>query len=188
MEEGEQHPIVIWTENCLNQEEGNADMHSCFSEAHEKWDAELDEIYEELLGQLKEKEREHFKKAQAAWLQYRDAEFALIDTVYGESDSTPPLMPLLSKITIVKSRVAQFESYLEVLSGELQELVEEVVVKPCISHKAKDIQQLLPDINQAYEQGYQLISMVYLPEAEEEGVSKTVGHLAAVLCKPVSAQ
>lgn len=180
--EEEEHPIVAWTEACLNKEE--ADMQICFSEAQKKWETELNEAYQELLNQLSEKEQELFKKAQAAWLQYREAEFALIDAVYGESEdtshTTPPLMPLLSKITVTKSRVAQFESYLEVLSGELQELVEEVAVKPCVSYTAKDSKQLLPTINQAYEQGYQLISTVYLPT---DPVSKLEGHLEAILCK-----
>jgi len=186
--EEEQHPIVAWTETCLNKEEGNVDMQACFSEAYKRWDKELDEVYQELLKQLDKKEQTRFKKAQTAWLQYREVEFELIDAVYGDSEDishTPPLMPLLSKIAIVKSRVAQFDSYIEVLSGELQDLVEEVVVKPCITYTAKDTRQLLSSINRAYEQGYQLISTVYFPKDTE---SKMEGHLEAILCKPMLTQ
>jgi len=57
VEEEEQHPIVAWTETCLNKEEGNVDMQACFSEAYKKWDAELNEVYQELLEQLQDKER-----------------------------------------------------------------------------------------------------------------------------------
>lgn len=178
--ESKQHPIVEWTETCLNQE--GADMEACFSEAYKKWTQTLKTVYQTLIKQLDEKEQLLLKKAQVAWHNYRDTEFELIEAVYGDSvgHANTSLMPILAKIAIVKSRVIQFDSYLEVLSGELQEFVEEVSVKPCITHTAKETKQLLSNINQAYEQGYQLVSTVYIPKT-----SKVEGNLVAILCKPV---
>lgn len=183
--EEEQHPIVQWTEECLSKDNSTANMQKCLTEAHQKWDKELDDVSKTLTKQLDEKAQVLFKEAQDNWLKYRDSEFKLIDAAYGtlEDAVKTPVLPL-SKIAIIKNRVAQLDSYVDVLAGDLQEVPEEIVTtKPCVTYTAEDSKGLITDINHAYEQGYQLLSTLYIPKSGEG--SKTAGQVEVILCKPV---
>jgi uncharacterized protein YecT (DUF1311 family) len=82
-----------------------ADTSRCMSNEYEKADAELNRIYKLAFKGLDEKEAENLKKAQRAWIIYRDAQ---CDAEYakcgGGSGGPAAHMGCLARLTRLRTR------------------------------------------------------------------------------------
>lgn len=112
------HPIDAWLEDCTARDESTAGQIACLAAAYEKWDAELNRVYQELMSALPEVSRPALKSAQIAWLKQRDEEFKLLDAVYDLLDgSMYRLMKAADRVDIVRKRALELSSYLDVLDN-----------------------------------------------------------------------
>lgn len=87
-------------------------MRNAQNRAYEQWDRELNIEYKELMNHLSAEEKGSLRKAQKAWLVFRDAKF---DFFWSESISSGgTLQPIIVsdyKLELVKMRVCQLSSY-----------------------------------------------------------------------------
>jgi len=112
------HPIDAWLEECTAKDESTVGQIACLATAYEKWDAELNRVYRELMKKLPEAGRPAFKAAQVAWLKYRDEEFKLLAALYDPLDGTMyGLMKTADRVDIVRKRALELSSYLDVLEN-----------------------------------------------------------------------
>lgn len=117
--DGQIHPIDKWHQECLEQEDNQntIGMTECDNLALEKWDKELNKVYNSLIKKLTPKGKETLKNSQKAWLKFRDAEYNAIAEMYGNLDGTM-WMNVRSSFTmdIIRDRVLQLQSYLDALN------------------------------------------------------------------------
>jgi len=112
------HPIDAWLEDCTARDESTAGQIACLAAAYEKWDAELNRVYRELMSALPEASRPALKSAQFAWLKQRDEEFKLLAAVYDLLDgSMYRLMKAADRVDIVRKRALELSSSLDVLNN-----------------------------------------------------------------------
>jgi len=113
------HPIDVWLEECLAKDETTARQRACLAMAYEKWDAELNRVYQELMMKLPEDARPALKAAQVAWLNHRDEEFKLLAALYDALDGTMyPIMKASDRVDFVRNRALELSSYLDVLNNK----------------------------------------------------------------------
>jgi uncharacterized protein YecT (DUF1311 family) len=113
---GEQrkHPIDKWVDACVEKDYSTVGMMNCGEQAVQKWDAELNRVYQALKKQLNADGKKALKTAQKAWLKYRDKEFKTIGAVYGSRQGTMWLPVLaFARADVVKNRVLQLKEYLD---------------------------------------------------------------------------
>ncbi len=91
-------------------------MLSCLDEGYSRWDSELNFMYQGLRGLLNQQQKEALKKAQRAWIAYRDAEFETINLIYGSlQGSMWRLAAMSAKVEMVKARTLELQAYSESL-------------------------------------------------------------------------
>lgn len=114
-----QHPIEEWTTQCTVMDYSNEGMLSCYQQAYEKWDAELNEVYRNLRHALDTQGRAALRDAQRRWLDYRDAEFKLLQQLYSRLEGSMwPLIIEVTQVEIVRQRTLELNDYLETLRFE----------------------------------------------------------------------
>ncbi len=112
------HAIDRRLAECMIQDETTDGMTDCLVEAYDMWDRELDRICGELRKRLRPEGRAALKAAQSEWLQYRDLEFALIDSIYSGFDGTMYTpMRVEDRMNILKNRVMELKSYIDLLEN-----------------------------------------------------------------------
>jgi len=112
------HPIDVWLEQCTAKDESTAGQIACLTTAFEKWDAELNRVYQELMKKLPEAARPALKSAQLAWLKHRDEEFKLLAALYDSLDGTMyGLMKAADRVDFVRKRALELSSYISVLEN-----------------------------------------------------------------------
>ena len=72
-------------EHLLKRATTTAQMIAAYQELEQAWDKELNLVYSRLRGTLIPSQKEALKKAQIAWLKYRDLEFALLSELYTQN-------------------------------------------------------------------------------------------------------
>lgn len=106
------HPLDRELDACLTLDPSTAGMVNCLNLAYEKWDGELNRVYGELRKILEPAERDALKTAQLAWIAYRDAEFALMDRLYGPNDGSIARVDAASRrVDIVRGRALELGGY-----------------------------------------------------------------------------
>lgn len=83
------HPIDVWTIACVDANPSTRGMRECLVVAYSEWDAELNRVYQELVGlvriddpELDYEAEERLRAAQRAWTEFRDAEFEFLGNIY----------------------------------------------------------------------------------------------------------
>ncbi|MCP4401916.1 MAG: DUF1311 domain-containing protein [bacterium] len=110
------HPVDRWIEGCIAQDSSTMGMLSCLDEGYSRWDSELNFMYQGLRGLLNQQQKEALKKAQRAWIAYRDAEFETINLIYGSlQGSMWRLAAMSAKVEMVKARTLDLQAYSESL-------------------------------------------------------------------------
>ena len=98
------------------RDHSTAGMTNCLFAAYDRWDEELNRLYGELRRRLKPEGQAALKAAQLEWLQYRDFEFALIDSIYsGFSGTMYKPMRVEDRMNIVKNRVLELKSFIDLM-------------------------------------------------------------------------
>jgi len=82
------HPIDEAYDQAVEKDSSTMGMVKASSDAEKQWDDELNKYYKLLTGKLDKKAQQSIKKAQLAWIKFRDAEFELIAEVYSKMDGT----------------------------------------------------------------------------------------------------
>ncbi|MCB0712274.1 MAG: DUF1311 domain-containing protein [Ignavibacteriae bacterium] len=113
------HPIDLALTDCLDIDSNQSTfgMMGCLQVAEEAWDYELNATYKELMGSLDSAGQESLRRAQRAWLAYRDAEFELNGSVHYENlDGTMyHIFAANREMEIVKQRALELRDYLDAL-------------------------------------------------------------------------
>lgn len=111
--DGDKDPIDLQRETCIEQNPTTVGMVECTVKAMEAWEQELNRVYQELLKRLPPEDQDALRKAQQAWLAWRDAEFRLIEQVYDRQAGTMFVSLMAAeKMKIVRTRVAQLRTLL----------------------------------------------------------------------------
>ncbi|KAM3100347.1 lysozyme inhibitor LprI family protein [Phormidesmis sp. 146-12] len=109
-----QDPIDKELEDCLGKNPSTSGQLNCLRRAYDQWDEELNRIYKELRQRLDFQGQEVLKAAQLKWIEYRDKEFALIDTLYSGQGGTMQLVfNAARRVAIVKTRVSELHRYVD---------------------------------------------------------------------------
>jgi uncharacterized protein YecT (DUF1311 family) len=104
---------VIWaSEKACEDAMSTAEMRECVNRRYAEVDGELNQVYRQLLSQLGSKRQELLRKAQRAWIEFRDKNAAFVASEF--LDGT--LYPLLE----VSERTAMTERRVEDLRDHLQ--------------------------------------------------------------------
>jgi len=113
------HPIDDWLTGCMEKDPSTRGMNNCLGQAYEKWDLELNRVYQDLSGRLGVEARRVLREAQRAWIAFRDRELAWLARFYGGLDGTMYANMLAAdRVDLVKRRVLELASYLDVLNQQ----------------------------------------------------------------------
>jgi uncharacterized protein YecT (DUF1311 family) len=116
---GALHPVDAWLAACMEKDPSTQGMNRCLGQAYEKWDAELNRVYQELGGKLGEGLRPALREAQRAWIAFRDGESDWLAKFYGGLDgSMYRNMLAADRVELVRRRVLELNSFLDVLEQE----------------------------------------------------------------------
>lgn len=112
-----EHPLDKALSACIEADPSTLGMHACNDRFRQKWDAELNRYYA-LLGGDKNTE---LRRAQVAWIAFRDAEFKRIEAHYRliyERSGGGTMWGLLanaSKTELVRQRALELKSDYDLL-------------------------------------------------------------------------
>ncbi|MDN6298592.1 MAG: DUF1311 domain-containing protein, partial [Halomonas sp.] len=110
---GHPHPIDVQFERDMDASGGvTLEMRNAQGRAYERWDTELNMEYRELMANLSAKEKAALKKAQRAWLAFREAEaeFWWTESLSG-GGTLQPVIVASHAIELLKERVCQLKQY-----------------------------------------------------------------------------
>lgn len=95
-------------------------MNACADAAYKKTDAELNHLYQQILGRLKQDKdtTRLLVTAQRHWVSFRDAECAFSSSA-GADGSIYPLLVTQCRDTLTHHRVQQFKTWLHCQEGDM---------------------------------------------------------------------
>lgn len=108
---GKLHPIDAFYDSCTDTNLSTTGMMECSSQAEAKWDTEMNAKYKELMGLLDPAGKTRLRNAQLEWIKYRDADFALINTLYTAGISELRILLADSRKDLVKERALRLTEY-----------------------------------------------------------------------------
>jgi uncharacterized protein YecT (DUF1311 family) len=119
-----QHPIDIALENCIAMDPSTNGVFQCLIKSYDKWDKELNRIYQSLKIKLEPQGQAALKFSQLEWIEYRDKEFDLVDIIYPQDGAGKMSRNFNAarRVAIVKARVLELESYLKSRSSTIEEI------------------------------------------------------------------
>ena len=87
---------------------------ACATRAFELLDKKLEKVFEALLAKSDSNERKALKAAQKKWIDFRNAEFKLIDELYTfEKGSMNVPFNAYARMRVVKTRVFELQHYMD---------------------------------------------------------------------------
>ena len=99
---------------CVEKEDTAGWGARCATRAEQLWDKELNRVYKELQGRLTLKERNALIASQRSWIQYRNTEFKLIDSMYSFEKGTMNIsFNAHARKGVVMKRALALKHYLE---------------------------------------------------------------------------
>lgn len=106
-----QHPIDAEITSCYNSNPSKLGIMECEIMGYQKWKAEVNRVYNILLGKLDEEGQLILKEQQLAWEALVKLEFELNEKLYAENVS------LLATTTtdLMRKRAMELQSHLDVL-------------------------------------------------------------------------
>lgn len=110
------HPIDAQLEREMSASAGITEhMRNAQTRAYEQWDRELNIVYKELMSHLSAEEKDSLRKAQRAWLAFRDAEteFFWSESISGGGTLQPIIVSGYS-LDLLKARVCQLSHFIPV--------------------------------------------------------------------------
>lgn len=115
------HPVGAKVDALLAHTKCTGDDTFGTSMATQMWDDELNRVYRELKGKLDATDAKTLQDAQRKWMAWRDAEFKITDSLYGEQPGTM-FQPMTEqhKLGIVRSRAMDLQHWLEMQENYLE--------------------------------------------------------------------
>jgi uncharacterized protein YecT (DUF1311 family) len=104
---GDQHPIALATEACLQLKDSTLGMHECLSEAMGRWDLQLNLHYKRLTAGLSEEMLTEVKAAQRAWMAWRDAQFEAFTALSSDRGSLGGVVNGQRRVAIVREQAVR---------------------------------------------------------------------------------
>jgi len=107
-------------DECDNARGGQAGLNECYGNLFKKSDAELNRLYREIEGRLKDDPdaKKRLVTAQRAWVAFRDAECGFRSGAASDGSAGPMILSMcLDGLT--RQRSADFASYLKCEEGDL---------------------------------------------------------------------
>ena len=112
----EAHPIEQEMSRCTERNSSTLGMLDCAMTAYERWDAELNAVYQELMANLPSAAADQLRDSQRHWLAFRDAEFEAIGEIYGnQQGSMWPLIMAGARLDLLQQRVETLIEYRDML-------------------------------------------------------------------------
>lgn len=109
-------PIDAEQLRCIDEDSSTHGAIACAERAYGQWDARLNAAYKALMAALAPEDRSALRKAENAWIAFRDAEFSLLEAYYARKEGTMFLpMQADARVRIVKARVLELENHLDTL-------------------------------------------------------------------------
>ena len=111
---GEAHPIDQELDACMSTSDGQSTygMITCYQQAEEAWDAELNRLYKALMATLEKEDQDRLRAAQRAWIAYRDAEYSFSGEMYYAMEGTMyRIMAAGREMEMVRTRALEFQEY-----------------------------------------------------------------------------
>jgi uncharacterized protein YecT (DUF1311 family) len=106
------HPIDVWFDKTIESKTTTADIRAVQAEAHQRWDAVLNQLYKDVMAKLSGHDGEQFKQAQRNWLRFREAEMQFLSTaVYTDGTMAPVILSDIG-LKMLKTRVCQLMTHL----------------------------------------------------------------------------
>jgi len=106
------HPIDVWFDKTIESKTTTADIRAVQAEAHQRWDAVLNQLYKDVMAKLSGRNGEQFKQAQRNWLRFREAEMQFLSTaVYTDGTMAPVILSDVG-LKMLKTRVCQLMTHL----------------------------------------------------------------------------
>ena len=106
------HPIDVWFDKTIASKTTTADIRAVQAEAHQRWDAVLNQLYKDVMAKLSGHDGEQFKQAQRNWLRFREAEMQFLSTaVYTDGTMAPVILSDVG-LKMLKTRVCQLMTHL----------------------------------------------------------------------------
>ncbi|WP_239025334.1 lysozyme inhibitor LprI family protein [Rhodoligotrophos defluvii] len=107
------------TTDCGNAKT-QADMNQCAAQAFEKADAELNRVFQQLLGKLEQDGKGYARDAQRAWIAFRDKE--CVFRAGGPADQGGSIWPMIyaeCRAELTEDRVKQLQTQVKCPGGDL---------------------------------------------------------------------
>lgn len=110
------HPIDAAANKRLDSAVTTVDIRGAQGEAYAAWDKELNRVYRELMRGLDKDSAARLKKAQKAWLAYRDAEVDWLwsKALYGDAGTSGPVNVSGAGTELVRQRTCELSRNLEI--------------------------------------------------------------------------
>ena len=89
-----------------------AEATGCAHREYQAADAELNRVYKQLVAKVDAEEREFLKKAETAWIKYRDAECEFEDSFYA-GGTIRPMINYFCMARVTKARTAELRLQLK---------------------------------------------------------------------------
>ena len=120
-EGGEEHSIDLFEQECIETNMTTSGMANCTYAALDKWEQEMNRYYNLLLERLDKEQRGKLRHSQQVWLNYRDAEFENVSSIYSHEKGTMYINVIASdQREIVKRRALDLRNYYEMLENEFR--------------------------------------------------------------------
>lgn len=104
---GDQHPIALATEACLQRKDSTLGMHECLGEAIERWDLQLNLHYKRLTAGRSDETLAHVRTAQRAWMAWRDAQYEAFTALGSESGSLGGVINGQRRLAIIREQAVR---------------------------------------------------------------------------------
>lgn len=113
----EKHPIDVVMEAAIDKDSSTVGMVQAVSKANKQWDAEMNDLYQDLKRKMAPEEWAALVAAQKAWIVFRDAQIKSIVETYGHMQGTMYIPMSASAIMeLTKSRALFLQSLKETIS------------------------------------------------------------------------
>ncbi len=107
------HPIDTRLNACIETDPSTHGTVACLHIAHDEWDDELNQVYQQLLIELDDDADALLRTTQRQWIAFRDAEFAFMLALYStRSGSMWQMIHAAERVEIVRDRTNSLVDYL----------------------------------------------------------------------------
>ncbi|MDW7690685.1 lysozyme inhibitor LprI family protein [Flammeovirgaceae bacterium SG7u.111] len=110
----QQHPIDIEIANCYSVKPNTMGILECEIMGYNKWNGEMERLYDQLAARLNEDAKLVLKDQQLAWMKYRDLQFEFFEKIYG--DRIPVLAA--NRTDVIRKRAKELQVHLDAMNSQ----------------------------------------------------------------------